>query len=461
MFSLRPALPLRQALKRKPTAPHIRCIQPSKFVYSRRTLNTGHPRAQAAAALHAIEAHRPQPIADADETPIVSTDDSRVAIGWDTRTWSRFNFVWLRDHCRCPSCFHSVTKQRLVDTFAIPPDIKPLHVEPTPDGLHITWPESPPHEALYPWSWLRTNSYDPSFARPPSEKILWGSKIAQAPPRVTFEDVMNAEDGRGVWRWLRAVDKFGFCFVSGVPTTPEATEALSRRIGFIRETQYGRFWDFTSDFAKGDTAYTSLALSAHTDNTYFTDPSGLQLFHLLSHEGTGGSTLLVDGFYTASLLRSLHPDLHAVLARVPVPAHAAGEPGALYKPKLAKPALEYVGGPDGELVHVRWNNHDRSALRDVAAGDVESWYAAARTWNSLLTSADSEYWVQLEPGTAIAFIFAVIDNHRVLHGRSAFTGARRMCGAYIGWDEYRSRFSVLEEKYGATQGAGGIWSSDF
>ena len=32
-------------------------------------------------------------------------------------------------------------------------------------------------------------------------------------------------------------DKFGFCFISGVPPTPEATEELSRRIGFIRETQ--------------------------------------------------------------------------------------------------------------------------------------------------------------------------------------------------------------------------------
>lgn len=31
----------------------------------------------------------------------------------------------------------------------------------------------------------------------------------------------------------------------------------------------GRFWEFTSDLAKGDTAYTTLALGAHTDNTYF------------------------------------------------------------------------------------------------------------------------------------------------------------------------------------------------
>ena len=41
----------------------------------------------------------------------------------------------------------------------------------------------------------------------------------------------------------------------------------------------------------------------------------------------------------------------------------------------------------------------------------------------------------------------VVDNHRVLHGRSAFDGKRRMCGAYIGVDEYRSKFAVLSEQF--------------
>jgi len=39
----------------------------------------------------------------------------------------------------------------------------------------------------------------------------------------------------------------------------------------------GKFWEFTADLAKGDTAYTNIALGAHTNNTYFmgrhaTDP---------------------------------------------------------------------------------------------------------------------------------------------------------------------------------------------
>ena len=42
--------------------------------------------------------------------------------------------------------------------------------------------------------------------------------------------------------------------------------------------------------------------------------------------------------------------------------------------------------------------------------------------------------------------FPVIDNHRVLHGRAAFTGKRRMCGAYIGADDYAARLLALREQ---------------
>ena len=69
-------------------------------------------------------------------------------------------------------------------------------------------------------------------------------------------------------------------------------------------------------------------------------------------------------------------------------------------------------------------------------------YEAIRVWNSLLVRAESEYLVQLNPGTAV-----LVDNHRVLHGRSAFTGKRRLFGGYIGRDEYRSKLAVLKERF--------------
>ena len=37
---------------------------------------------------------------------------------------------------------------------------------------------------------------------------------------------------------------------------------------------------------------------------------------------------------------------------------------------------------------------------------------------------------------------AVFDNWRVLHGREAFTGKRRMCGGYIARDDFISKFKA-------------------
>jgi len=109
-----------------------------------------------------------------NDLPITSMGEHKVAVGWDTRTWSRFHHIWLRDHCRCPKCFHAITKQRLVNTFEIPSDIKPILVESKPDGLEVTWPSSDPHVSLYPWSWLQMNSYDPPVKRnDPSRECVY------------------------------------------------------------------------------------------------------------------------------------------------------------------------------------------------------------------------------------------------------------------------------------------------
>ncbi|KAH7927959.1 Trimethyllysine dioxygenase [Leucogyrophana mollusca] len=422
------------------------------------------------------------------DLPISNADERKVSVLWSPQNWSRFHHIWLRDHCRCADCFHPVTKQRLVNTFEIPPDIKPVHVQSTKEGLEVVWPSTSSefHSSFYPWSWLQTHTYDPPAQAAPhservhyivfmtkdffadrelSRKVLWGSSISKAPPTITYKEAMDESD-RGLYKWLANIDLFGFCLVSDVPPTPGATEKLSERIGFIRETQYGKFWEFTADLSKGDTAYTTMALGAHTDNTYFTDPCGLQLFHLLSHtEGSGGATLLVDGFYVASILKELYPELHSIISRVPIPAHAAGEPSALYQPNAPSgyPVLAH-DIVTNELVQVRWNNDDRSVMSRLDPSLVEDWYNAIRVWHKLLTSPDSEYWIQLTPGTVLS-----VDNHRVLHGRSAFEGKRRVCGAYIGVDEYRSKLTVLREKFDpkfkfAAQGrdhkAGGrsIWS---
>lgn len=219
--------------------------------------------------------------------------------------------------------------------------------------------------------------------------------------------------------------------------TPEATEALLKRISFIRETHYGGFYDFTADLASKDTAYTNIKLEAHTDNTYFSDPAGLQAFHLLSHtDGQGGASLLVDGFKAAEELLHEDKDAYQILATVNVHGHASGNDGISIQPYKGFPVLEH-DAETGALLRVRWNTSDRAAI-ELPLGEVGKWYAAARKFDTILKRKENEYWEQLQPGTVLIF-----DNWRVLHGRSEFTGKRRICGGYINRDDWMSKYKML------------------
>ncbi|KAJ3293393.1 hypothetical protein HDU76_007046 [Blyttiomyces sp. JEL0837] len=178
---------------------------------------------------------------------------------------------------------------------------------------------------------------------------------------VPYDDVMAGDSGLA--KWLENIDTYGIGFVSGVPPTPEATEALGRRISFIRETHYGTFWDFTANNAHGDTAYTSIALPAHTDTTYFTDPIGLQLFQLLEHKGQGGKSLYVDGFHVAQELKSKNPHAYEILSKYRIPTHSAGDPDTIITSSPRSFPILNHDPVSGELYQIRFNNDDRSVLR--------------------------------------------------------------------------------------------------
>lgn len=200
--------------------------------------------------------------------------------------------------------------------------------------------------------------------------------------------------------------EYGFCFVINSPKTPEATEKLLESIGPIRNTHYGGFYDFIPDLAVADTAYTNLALPAHTDTTYFTEPAGIQAFHLLSHtpppntpveDVLGGQSLLVDGFYAAHRLRKESPEDYNVLRKVRIPWHASGNEGVAIAPDSAYPVIE---ASPKQLYRIRWNNDDRGVV--PLNVDVDEWYQAARRWDNILRRKHNEYWFQLVPGRVLS-----------------------------------------------------------
>ncbi|RAK95118.1 putative trimethyllysine dioxygenase TmlH [Aspergillus ibericus CBS 121593] len=360
---------------------------------------------------------------------------------WQSLTLGHAGHYGRLDNCQCSKCIHPDTRQRIVDTFAIPEDISIKNLVYGSEGLEIEWSDG--HHAYYPFPWLRSHT-NHKFNSPKKKlKLIFRETKSYIPGRVnTFPTFSYAEimaDDGALLNWLEAIYDWGFSFVQGVPVNPESTESLIKRIAFIRNTHYGGFWDFTADLTYKDTAYTTEFLGAHTDNTYFTDPARLQLFHLLSHtDGDGGASLLVDGFRAASVLRDEHPqDLQALMS-TRQPYHSSGNEETCIQPAEQAPVLKHH--PElKRLYQVRWNNYDRAAKSDWNYGQQTAWYTAARHWNEIIRRKDMEIWTQLEPGTALIF-----DNWRMLHGRSEFTGKRRMCGGYVNNDDFISRYRLLK-----------------
>ena len=60
------------------------------------------------------------------------------------------------------------------------------------------------HESLYNWDWLRARTTsDEEQASAFQEGIqLWGKEIASDPPVLSFEEVMDSDDGVKTWTSL-------------------------------------------------------------------------------------------------------------------------------------------------------------------------------------------------------------------------------------------------------------------
>ncbi|KAI4882496.1 hypothetical protein NFI96_018893, partial [Prochilodus magdalenae] len=339
-----------------------------------------------------------------------------------------FDYVWLRDHCRSASCYNSKTNQRNLDTASVELGIRPAKTRVDEEKLFITWPDG--HVTRYNLAWLVENSYEGQKRSAMQPRILWNSEIYTKAkvPSASWEKFMSCDEE--LKRFLRDFLLYGISFVEDVPATMDATEIVTQRVSLIRETMYGRMWNFTSDFSRGDTAYTKLALDRHTDTSYFQEPCGIQVFHCLRHEGTGGRTLLVDGFYAADKVLQQSPENFELLSRVPIKHEYIENLGTHRNHMIGIGPVLNVYPWNNEVYMIRYNNYDRAVINTVPHEVVQRWYVAHRQLTAELRKPENELWVKLKPGKVL-----FIDNWRVLHGRESFTGLRQLCGCYLTRDD--------------------------
>jgi alpha-ketoglutarate-dependent taurine dioxygenase len=334
---------------------------------------------------------------------------------------------WVRDHSEDAASLDPANLQRLVDTFSLAPDVAASGVVFDDHVVSVGWSDGSADSQLSAALLAEVAGVVPT-RRP----TLWGAgSMPSASPVADVADVMGSDDA--LRSWLEAVDAVGFGVVSSMPTSREAAADLAHRVGIPRSSIFGAMWSLSSELTDhADSAYSQTFLEPHTDGSYSHDAPGLQMFACLERTGTGGESILVDGFAVAERLRAEQPAHFALLTAVAVPSRYL-EPGVHLRATRPTIRVDAAGRP----MQITFNNYDRAPFA-LPPEQMEAWYDAYASLHRLVVDRDHWMSIRLEPGDVLLF-----DNWRTLHGRMAYTGARLFEGCYHHREDFESRLRVL------------------
>ncbi|XP_033127258.1 trimethyllysine dioxygenase, mitochondrial-like [Anneissia japonica] len=338
--------------------------------------------------------------------------------------------MWLRDHCRCDLCYSESRNQSLYDPGSIsskPTIVELIHNE---NEICVEWDDG--HRSAYETTWIM-NCLLNKRPRYPNKQLWNVEKIKSANiSMISYKDYMNETDALA--ECLRNLYTYGLAFVDDVPVNRETLIEISERISFLRECEHGKDDIFvsTSQTMYKDIAFTNQDLGFHADSAYNAEPPGYLVFHMTERSGEGGHSRYVDGYYVAESIRQHRPDAYGMLSQV------------LVEQELKDKGVHYVGKYpvftviDDEVKILRYQPTDRRFIPHLSLEQTELFYDSLRVFYQKIYSPENEYWLKLQPGRVL-----LLDNYRLLHGRSKFTGSRVLRNTVLPRDEVDSRIRVL------------------
>ena len=60
---------------------------------------------------------------------LATPQENLIELTWSDDKSSKYHNIWLRDNCHCSNCYYTLTKQRLLNSALINPDIKPKSIQ--------------------------------------------------------------------------------------------------------------------------------------------------------------------------------------------------------------------------------------------------------------------------------------------------------------------------------------------
>ena len=376
----------------------------------------------------------------ADEIEIIEAGQA-ARILWSNGQQSRFHALWLRDNALDPKTRSAGNGQRLITVLDIPSSTLLGSVALTASGDIAVGFLPNGHETVFPGAWLHERIYDREHPRDagwladPVEP--WDSTLQGGVPSASYP--LLSQDPLALGGWLAAVRRYGFAVLTEVPTTSGSLCDVAGLFGYVRETNYGRWFEVRAEVNPNNLAYTNLGLQAHTDNPYRDPVPTMQILACLENTVEGGESVVVDGFRVAERLQTEMPGGFELLAGHCARFDYSGSKGVRLHAK--RPIIEL--GPDGELIAIRFNNRSAAPFTDIPYEAMAGYYAAYRRFAELIEDPAMAVTFKLAPGELF-----IVDNTRVLHARKAFSGSGRrwLQGCYPDKDGLLSTLAAIEEE---------------
>lgn len=354
-----------------------------------------------------------------------------LVVTWADNTATPFPTIWLRDNC--PSGLHPQTQERLLDLLTL--DAAPVLVSAKLAGGDVILSYEDAHVSHMPVALLCAHrpgqpAYDAAAVAP----HIWRSEMTEKTvPRHRAAPIMV--DDKALNAWMQDTATYGIAIVEHLENQTSAGVDVAKRIGFLRETNFGTTFEVINKPDPNNLAYTSVALPLHTDLPNQEVPPGYQFLHCLANEATGGGSLFADGFAMAEDLRVEDPQAFRLLCDVPIPFRFHDHDADI---RVHEPVITL--GASGAVIEIRFNAHLAGAF-DMPADIMADYYRAYRAFMAKTRDPKYRLKLKLKGGEMVVF-----DNRRVLHGRDSFdpsTGFRHLHGCYVDRGEFASRLRLL------------------
>ena len=342
-----------------------------------------------------------------------------------------FNYYWLRD--ADPTTIDPETRERVFDISELDGGPVACGARLEGDILAIDW-AGEDHVARLPLALLETVAAHGRVPDPADlPRRLWGA--GKHPDFLRVDQAAVERGGEARLRFARALIADGGAMVTGMEESDASLTRLAETLGPVTPTVDGLYFDVRLEIAPTNLAYTARALELHTDLPNEEAPPGVQFLHCRANTVEGGMSLFVDGAAVAEALREEDPGAFGLLSGYEVPFFRR-HGGWDYRSHQKVIELDHSGTVSGVTV----SQHLQDVV-DLPQRLLDEWYPAYCRLIRMMREERFLNRFRLDAGTC-----AVFDNHRVVHGREAFSaesGTRHLRGCYVDRAALRSAYRVM------------------